>query len=131
MHVHALRRALGADRIVTRAPGYLVRVEPGELDSDRFQELLERGEPHAALALWRGPALADLADEDFARVEATRLDEARLAAIEARIDGDLEAGNHALLTCSWKRSSPPTPTASDSAPSSCWPSTAPAARQTR
>jgi predicted ATPase/DNA-binding SARP family transcriptional activator len=94
VHVHALRKALGADRIVTRAPGYFVRVEPGELDVERFEELVAAGSFAKALALWRGPALADVAHEDFARAEAARLDEARLSAIEARIDAELDAGRH-------------------------------------
>ena len=98
VHVHTLRGALGHDRILTRPPGYLLHVEPGELDSDRFQELLEQGEPHAALALWCGPALADLADQEFARHDAARLEDARLAAVEARIDADLDAGRHTQLT---------------------------------
>ena len=95
MHVHALRSALGADRIVTRAPGYLLRVEDGELDAERFEQLVRDGTAADALALWRGPALADLAYEPFARAEAARLDDARLAALEARIDVDLADGRHA------------------------------------
>jgi predicted ATPase len=100
VHVHALRKALGADRIVTRAPGYLVRVEADELDADRFERLVESGSRDdlvAALALWRGPALADLADEQFARVDAARLDESRLAATEKRIGLELDAGRHGAL----------------------------------
>ena len=91
VHVHALRVALGPDRIETRAPGYLLHVHPGELDADRFRELVQRGgdDLPVALALWRGPALADLADEPFARADAARLDESRLVALEARIDHDL------------------------------------------
>ena len=99
VHVHALRGALGADRIVTRPPGYLVRVEPDELDVDRFERLAGSGTDglREALALWRGPALADLAYEPFAVAAATRLDESRLAALEARIDLDLASGRHAAL----------------------------------
>ena len=80
MHVHALRKALGADRIVTQAPGYLLRLEHEELDASHFKTLLEegarlqaRGDHEAAastlsrgLALWRGPALADLALREVA-----------------------------------------------------------------
>ena len=73
VHVHALRRALGADRIETRAPGYVVRVTDGELDVDRFERLVAAGRLHEALALWRGPALAGLSDEPFARADAARL----------------------------------------------------------
>ena len=95
VHIHTLRSALGADRIVTRAPGYLLRVEAGELDAERFEQLVRNGKPVEALALWRGPALADVAFEPFAQAEAARLEERRLAAIEARIDADLETGRHA------------------------------------
>ena len=98
VHVHALRRALGADRIATRPPGYLLRVDDGELDAQRFERLVAEEKPVEALALWRGPALADLAHEPFARAEAARLDDARLAALEARIAADLERGRHAALT---------------------------------
>ena len=100
VHVHALRKALGADRIVTRQPGYLVRVEPDELDVERFARLAASGdadELRQALALWRGPALADVAYEPFAQAEAARLDESRLAALEARISADLDRGQHAAL----------------------------------
>ena len=100
VHVHALRKALGADRIVTKPPGYCVRVEPDELDVERFERLAASGQPHAlreALALWRGPALADVAYEGFAQVEAERLEESRLAAVESRIYLDLERGQHATL----------------------------------
>ena len=100
VHVHALRAALGADRIVTRPPGYLLRVEPEELDAERFERLVAEGNPERlgeALALWRGPALADLAHEPFAQADAARLDESRLGALEARIDADLAAGRHAAL----------------------------------
>jgi len=98
VHVHALRKALGADRIVTRAPGYLARVEPGELDAERFEQLVDAGAYDEALGLWRGPALADLAGEEFAQADAAQLDEARLAATEARITAELEAGRHATVT---------------------------------
>ena len=97
VHVHALRGALGADRIVTRAPGYMLRVEEGELDSERFERLVADGNPSEALALWRGPALADVAFEPFAQAEAARLEEARLGALEARIAADLVAGRHDSL----------------------------------
>jgi predicted ATPase/DNA-binding SARP family transcriptional activator len=97
VHVHALRSALGADRIHTRPPGYLVRVDEGELDAERFERLVAAGELHDALALWRGPALADLAGEPFARAGAAPFEERRLAALEARLDADLAAGRDASL----------------------------------
>ena len=105
--VHALRKALGPDRLVTRGTGYLIRVEPGELDLQRFVELVERArgaEPataarvlREALALWDGPALADVADAPFAEGEAGRLEEGRLAALEERVEADLALGRHAEL----------------------------------
>ena len=104
-HVLRLRRQLG-DRLVTRSPGYLLRVEPGELDLDRFRRLVEEAravEPseaaallHEALALWRGGPLADLAAEP-AGAAAASLAELRLEALENRIDADLALGRHATL----------------------------------
>jgi predicted ATPase/DNA-binding SARP family transcriptional activator len=94
VHVHALRKALGADRIVTRAPGYLLRVGEEELDTARFERLASEERFRDALALWRGPALADVAEEPFARPEAARLEEARLSVLESRLAADLEAGGH-------------------------------------
>ena len=99
-YVSQLRKSLGADRIVTRPPGYLIRVEPGELDLEQFEGLLARDDVGAlreALGLWRGPALADLAFEPFAQAETARLEELRLAALERRIDLDLEDGRDAAL----------------------------------
>ena len=95
--VSRLRRVLGAERVVREGCGYLLRVEDGELDLDRFQELRRAGEPAKALELWRGPALADFVYERWAEGEARRLDELRLVAVEERIDGDLAVGRHADL----------------------------------
>jgi WD40 repeat protein/DNA-binding SARP family transcriptional activator len=112
VHVSRLRKALGdGDVLVTTPAGYRVRVRPGELDAERFQRLVEDGRDaladgqaeHAAdvlreaLGLWRGPALADLAFEPFAQEEVVRLEEQRLAALEARVEADLSAGRHARL----------------------------------
>jgi DNA-binding SARP family transcriptional activator len=99
-HVSQLRKALGADRIVTRPPGYLARVDAGELDLERFTELLGQGgveRLREALGLWRGPPLADLAYEPFAQAEIGRLEELRLTALEERVEADLELGRHAQL----------------------------------
>jgi predicted ATPase/DNA-binding SARP family transcriptional activator/class 3 adenylate cyclase len=90
----------------SREPGYVLEADPGLVDAHRFEglvararEALARSEPEPAaadlaeaLGLWRGPALAGLADRDFARLEATRLDEARLAAIEELTDAELALG---------------------------------------
>ena len=107
VHVSRLRKRLGEGRLATRAPGYVLRVDPWELDLDRFQQLVgeARGaDPRdgavklrQALALWRGPALADLAYEPLAQAEIARLEELRLAALEQRIDADLANGRHAEL----------------------------------
>jgi WD40 repeat protein len=96
---------------VARSPGYLLRVEPGELDLEHFErslaagrEALAAGESGAAAAalrgaedLWRGRPLADLELEPFARIEVERLEELRLAAVEERIDAELALGRHLAL----------------------------------
>jgi DNA-binding SARP family transcriptional activator len=98
----------GEQLLVTRSPGYLLRVGPGELDSDRFEALAAEGRHELAagafaaaverlqdaLGLWRGPVLADLADATFARAEAARFDELRSAATEDRIEAELALGRH-------------------------------------
>lgn len=97
-YVSQLRKALGTERIVTRPPGYLIRVEAGELDLERFERLVEHGggeRLREALSLWRGPALADVAYEPFAQAEIRRLEELRLVALERRLESDLELGRHA------------------------------------
>jgi DNA-binding SARP family transcriptional activator len=102
-HVSQLRKALAPHApIVTREPGYLIRVEEDELDLLRFERLVEeaqRAPPEIAaqrlreaLGLWRGPALADLEREPFAQVEILRLEELRLSALERRIEADLALG---------------------------------------
>ena len=110
--VSELRRLLGdASAIETRAPGYVLRVAPEQLDLHRFErraelaaEVSARGDPQRAsellreaLGLWRGDALADLADEPFARAAIERLEEIRIAALERRIDAELALGRHAEL----------------------------------
>jgi YVTN family beta-propeller protein len=119
-YVFRLRRALEPDRLhgvagdvlVTRDRGYLLRVNREHLDAAMFEEAgaagraaLEAGRYaeaaqalRTALGLWRGPVLADLADYGFARPEAARLEELRLAAVEDRIDADLALGRHQALT---------------------------------
>ena len=107
VYVSRLRKELGDGRLVTRAPGYVLQVDRSELDLARFEQLVgeaQRSNPGSAaqmlrraLALWRGPALADLAYESFAQAEIARLDELRWAALEQRIDADLAAGRHAPL----------------------------------
>ena len=102
--VSQLRKALGDDRLLTRPPGYVLRVEPGELDLEQFDVLTERGRADGdpallreALELWRGEPLADLRDEPFAQRASLQLEEARLAAHEDRLDADLAEGRDAEL----------------------------------
>jgi DNA-binding SARP family transcriptional activator len=98
VYVSGLRKVLGKERLQTKAHGYVVEVKPGELDLDRFRELRESGRLADALALWRGPPLADFAGSRFARTEIARLEDLRLACLEARIDRDLSEGRDAELT---------------------------------
>ena len=113
-HISQLRRALEdreGRRLLTRGRGYLLHVEEGELDLDRFERLVDTGSGalasdrpaeaadslREALALWRGPPLADVAYEEFAQAEIARLEERHLGALEQRIDADLALGRHADL----------------------------------
>jgi DNA-binding SARP family transcriptional activator/tetratricopeptide (TPR) repeat protein len=107
VYVSQLRKVVGDDRVLTRAPGYVLRLDPDELDLTRFQRLREEArtaEPHEAgtilreaISLWRGAPLADFAYESFAQAEIARLEELRTSALEQRIDADLELGRHAEL----------------------------------
>lgn len=100
--IHALRKLLGSETLERQPAGYVLHVDPGELDLQRFGRLVaearraEAKERAAklrdALALWRGPAFAELSGEPFVQPEITRLEEERLAALEERIDADLELG---------------------------------------
>ena len=108
VNVSRLRKALPDDVLTTRPPGYVVRVGPDELDLHRFERLVEEGRGlldrglytdasrrlREALALWRGPALADFAYETFAQTAISRLEEIKLIALELRIDADLALARH-------------------------------------
>ena len=99
------------DLIVTRAPGYLLDVPAQVTDAHRFEELVSEGRlqlarhrPREAARLlaeaegiWRGSAYSEVRDEPFARAEARRLEELRLAAMETRIDCELTVGRHQAL----------------------------------
>ncbi|TML33781.1 MAG: hypothetical protein E6G24_06660 [Actinobacteria bacterium] len=113
VYVSQLRKLLEPARLLeTTATGYMLRLEPGQLDLHRFETLLAEGRSALgdgapgqaahllaeALSLWRGPALADLAYEPFAQTEIARLEELHLAAIEERIEAELQLGHHAELT---------------------------------
>ena len=104
-YVSQLRKLLGRDAIGTRPGGYQLQVSPEEVDVTRFERLiaearaaepLERAEGiRAALTLFRGPPLADLAYEPFAPTEIGRLEELELTAREDLVDAELEVGRHA------------------------------------
>ena len=97
VYVSQLRKAVGPDRVETKPPGYALRVEADELDLDRFESLVGDGRYEEALALWRGPALAEFRSEPALRQAGERLDDARLDAVELRIDADLARGRHVQL----------------------------------
>src|SRR4051812_8728676 len=110
-HVSRLRSSLDDDRLETRPGGYLLQVGADELDASRFRQLLDDArtslaheDHHAAaglveqaLALWRGPALADFAYEEFARSEIARLEDLRLAAHEEHVEAELALGRQREL----------------------------------
>ena len=106
-HVSRLRTLLRPDAaLIARGGGYALAAEPGQLDAGRFERLvgagrdaLERGEAavaagrfREALGLWRGRALADVADVEPLAREGARLEELRLVAVEGRIEADLALG---------------------------------------
>jgi DNA-binding SARP family transcriptional activator/class 3 adenylate cyclase len=114
-YVSQLRRALGAGeepsagpRLVSRAGGYVLEVDPDLVDAGRFERLAADGAAarragdaasadrllSEAMSLWRGPAYAEFAAQPFTRADAERLEEARLAALEERFDVALELGRH-------------------------------------
>jgi DNA-binding SARP family transcriptional activator/ABC-type transport system substrate-binding protein len=116
-YVSRLRTLLGNERVERRPPGYMLRIETGEVDLHRFEALLEQGRAAAAagdasaarnllreaLTLWRGRALADLESEPSLGRETERLEERRLLALEGRIDADLELGGGSELVSELER----------------------------
>ena len=126
VHVSQLRKAVGRDGIVTQAPGYLARVDPGCLDLERFEQLVAEARGldaegsaeklREALGLWRGPPLADL-DDSVARPERAHLEEQRASAVEQRIDADLDSAATPSSCPSWRRSSARSRCESGAAPS--------------
>ncbi len=113
VRVSQLRRALGpaGELLISRPPGYVLKIEREQLDLRRFERLVEEGERaldrdapsaaadalHTALALWRGPPLTDVGDVPFAQAAVVRLDDLRLAALELSIEAELALGHHARL----------------------------------
>jgi DNA-binding SARP family transcriptional activator len=107
LYVSQLRKLLPAGAIATRAPGYVLEVDPDAVDLFRFERLVAEAraaEParaapllREALELWRGPALAEFGEEPFFRSESARLEELRLAAVEEGIELELALGHHGEL----------------------------------
>src|SRR6266516_2737491 len=115
LKVSRLRQALGnaepggGELVTFRSPGYLLRIDGDAVDEHRFAALIERagaaedlrgraGLLADALALWRGPPLADFADAMFAQPAIARLEEQRLVALEEQAEVRLALGEHSLLT---------------------------------
>jgi DNA-binding SARP family transcriptional activator len=117
-YVSHLRKTLEPGRargehelLVSKAPGYMLRIDAGHVDAARFERLVDDGRGslsngdaaaaaerfRSALELWRGPALDDLAYEAFARADIERLEELRLQTLEDRIDAELALGRHGAL----------------------------------
>lgn len=110
LHVLKLRKLLEPDReelgrpalLVTQGSGYRLAIEPADVDAGRFKQLIDQAASQPAelrskllrdaLALWQGPALADFTYHPFAQSTIAALSELRLAALEARIEADLEMG---------------------------------------
>jgi DNA-binding SARP family transcriptional activator len=110
-YIYRLRKLIGRDRLARRGSGYVLSVEAGELDADRFELLVASARQAAdagdgrsavrmltdALALWRGPAMADVLYQPFAGIPAQQLEEQRLSALEARVEAELGSGGGAAL----------------------------------
>ncbi len=107
LHVSSLRKALGAERISTVERGYVLHIEQGELDVERFEEFADAasGAPpgealkqlRAALDLVRGEPLDDLRLESWVGPEVAELEELVLSATVARIEADLALGRHTAV----------------------------------
>ena len=125
MHVYRLRKTLGDAAVLETTPaGYRLQVRPGELDADRFERLFESGRRELtggnpelatnmfadALALWRGPPLADLEFETFAQAEIARLHHQRELVLEARMEAELAAGRHFAILADLQRAVDAAPT---------------------
>lgn len=107
-YVSGLRRALPAGTITTVAGGYVLALEPHQVDAERFEALVDgarrlvrRGHLHdaagalrEALHLWRGRPLVDLTDQPFGMAEAARLEELHRGAEEDLADARLAGGEH-------------------------------------
>ena len=115
--ISRLRRVLPPGRLITRAPGYALRIFPEELDVSQFEQLVSEGREaltagaadqaartlRQALSLWRGPALADFRYEPFAQAEIVRLEELHLTCLEERVEADLALGLAGVLVAELRR----------------------------
>jgi predicted ATPase/DNA-binding SARP family transcriptional activator len=110
VYVSKLRRVLGKDVVETRAGGYALNLAAALVDATEFELLAARGRKElerdasaaaqtlrAALDLWRGPPLADVAYEEFAQGEISRLEELRASTFECCVDAELRLGRHREL----------------------------------
>ena len=111
VYVSRLRKLIGSDLIATTGGGYVLRIEPDQLDAARFDRLTARGRElrssdkpseaaaalGEALSLWRGAALADFAYDPWAQSDIARLEEERLACLEERLEADLACGRDSEL----------------------------------
>jgi predicted ATPase/DNA-binding SARP family transcriptional activator len=116
-HVSSLRKVIGPGAVRRHGDGYVLDVDASSVDARAFEDLDRRGRAvlgagdvaqarayfAQALDLWRGDALSDLGESEFFRADITRLTEARLAALEARLDADLALGEHASLVAELER----------------------------
>ena len=110
--ISRLRRLLPPGRLITTAPGYMLRIFPAELDVAQFEQLIFEGRDalaagrateaaqvlDQAMTLWRGPPLADFRYEPFAQAEIARLEELQLACLEERNEAQLALGVTGALT---------------------------------
>src|SRR5271166_2990362 len=115
--ISRLRRVLPPGRLVTKAPGYALRIFPEELDVSQFEQLVSEGREilasgapaqaarilNQALSLWQGPALADFRYEPFAQAEIAQLEELHLTCLEERIEADLALGSASVLIAELRR----------------------------
>lgn len=107
-HMANLRRNLPEGRIETRSPGYLLRVDPQELDALTAEALLSKAKSDAAggdltgaaslldstIAMWRGPALCDVADRPWAAAWVARVTGIRQQCVDALLEIELKLGRY-------------------------------------
>lgn len=145
VYVSRLRKVLGAEVLETCGRGYRLAVDVGSCDLDRFDALLAQGRAALelddparavellghALALWRDPALDEFSAAPFAEAELAHLAEARLAALEDRIDAALAMGRGPELVVELAQLAEEHPLRSGWRQASCWPCTGRGGRRTR